>query len=227
LHQVPFHALFDGERYLLERFEVSYAPSAAVYALCQGRATRDPDSALVVGVSDPLIPAAADEAHAVVSCFLEAGMLVGEKATVAALRDRVPRYGTLHLACHGMFRADNPMFSSLKLHDGWLMAVDAMDLDLDGALVTLSACESGRNAVIGGDEILGLARAFLGAGVATLVVSQWLVQDATTAELMESWYRRLRDGEERTAALRAAQLEIKERHPHPYYWAPFILIGKR
>jgi CHAT domain-containing protein len=81
--------------------------------------------------------------------------------------------------------------------------------------------------VIGGDEILGLARAFLGAGVATLVVSQWLVQDATTAELMESWYRRLRDGEERTAALRAAQLEIKERHPHPYYWAPFILIGKR
>ena len=227
LHRVPFHALFDGERYLIERFEISYAPSATVYALCQERDARGLDGALVLGVEDPLIPAAADEASAVSKHLPGAKVRVGEEATLTALRTEAPGCGALHLACHGLFRADNPMFSALKLHDGWLLAADAMGLDLDGALVTLSACESGRNEVVGGDEILGLTRAFLGAGAATLAVSLWLVQDETTAELMGDWYERMRDGERPAAALRAAQLELKERHPHPYYWAPFVLIGKR
>jgi CHAT domain-containing protein len=119
------------------------------------------------------------------------------------------------------------MFSALKLHDGWLTAADVMSLDLPGALVALSACESGRSEVIGGDEILGLTRAFLGTGAATLVVSLWVVQDETTAELMGTWYDRLRVGDGPAEALRAAQLEIKDRHDHPYYWAPFVLVGKR
>lgn len=227
LHRVPFHALFDGECYLIERFEISYAPSATVYALCQGRDARGLNGALVLGVDDPSIPAAADEARAVSGHLPGAEVCVGEEAALAALWSEVPGRGVVHLACHGLFRADNPMFSALKLHDGWLLASDAMGLDLDGALVTLSACESGRTEVIGGDEILGLTRAFLGAGAVTLAVSLWLVQDETTAELMGGWYERLRDGERPAAALRAAQLELKDRHPHPYYWAPFVLIGKR
>nr|MBA3585642.1 CHAT domain-containing protein [Gemmatimonadota bacterium] len=156
-----------------------------------------------------------------------ARLCVGEEATVEALRGAAPGSGTLHLACHGLFRSDNPMFSALKLHDGWLTAADVMNLDLPGALVTLSACESGRSGVIGGDEILGLTRAFLGTGAATLVVSLWLVQDDTTAELMSIWYGRLRGGEKPATALRAAQLEVKDRYDHPYYWAPFVLVGKR
>nr|MDQ3642173.1 CHAT domain-containing protein [Actinomycetota bacterium] len=227
LHRVPFHALFDDERYLIERFEVSYAPSATVYALCQERDARGLGGALVLGVEDPSIPAAVDETRAVSKHLPGANVRVGEEATLTALWSEAPGRGALHLACHGLFRADNPMFSALKLHDGWLLAADAMGLDLDGALVTLSACESGRSEVIGGDEILGLTRAFLGAGAATLAVSLWLVQDETTAELMGGWYERLRDGEQPVAALRAAQLGLKERHPHPYYWAPFVLIGKR
>ena len=227
LHRVPFHALFDGERYLIERFEISYAPSATVYALCQERDARGLREALVFGVEDPSIPAAADEARAVSERLPGDGVRVGEEATLAALWSEAPGRDALHLACHGLFRADNPMFSALKLHDGWLLAADAMDLDLDGALVTLSACESGRSEVVGGDEILGLTRAFLGAGAATLAVSLWLVQDETTAELMGDWYERLRDGQRPAAALRAAQLRLKDRYPHPYYWAPFVLIGKR
>ena len=65
LHRVPFHALFDGEAYLLERFEVSYAPSAKVYSLCQERVPRGLDSALALGVADPLIPAVTEEARVV------------------------------------------------------------------------------------------------------------------------------------------------------------------
>lgn len=227
LHQIPFHALFDGERYLIERFEVSYAPSATVYVLCQRQEALEKNGALVLGVEDPSIPAATTEARAVAEHLPGARMRVGEAATVEALREEAPDHGTLHLACHGLFRADNPMFSALKLHDGWLAAADAVLLDLTGALVTLSACESGRTEVIGGDEIIGLTRAFLGAGAATLVVSLWLVQDDTTADLMGRFYGLLRDGADRAAALRAAQLEMKERHPHPYYWAPFVLIGGR
>lgn len=227
LHRVPFHALFDGERYLIERFEFSYAPSATVYALCQEQASRDRNGAAVFGVEDPSIPWAATEARAIAEHLSGSEVRVGEDATIRALWDDASRSGTLHLACHGLFRSDNPMFSSLKLHDGWLLAADAINLDLSSSLVTLSACESGRGEVIGGDEILGLTRAFLGAGAATLAVSLWLVQDETTAQLMESWYRRMADGVGRSAGLRAAQLEVKESHPHPYYWAPFILIGKR
>jgi len=225
LHRVPFHALFDGESYLIDRFEISYAPSAMVFSLCQKRAPKESNRALVLGVSDPLIPNVADEARAVASHLSSAETLA--RATTGAVREKAPGCDVLHLACHGMFRADNPMFSSLKLHDGWLTAADVLQLDLDGALVTLSACESARNNVLAGDELVGLTRGFLGAGAATLVASLWLVQDETTSWMMERWYARLRRGQDRASALRNAQLDLKERRTHPYYWAPFVLIGRR
>jgi CHAT domain-containing protein len=81
--------------------------------------------------------------------------------------------------------------------------------------------------VIAGDEILGLTRAFLGAGAATLIVSQWLVQDDTTAKLMTELYAQLRQSGRPATALRAAQLAIRAEHPHPYYWAPFVVVGRR
>jgi CHAT domain-containing protein len=227
LYQVPFHAMSDGERYLVERFEISYAPSARIYSLCQQQTRRVSDRALVMSVADPLIPAVTEEARAVARHLSGADVFNGARATIDALRNASSDCYVLHLACHGLFRADNPMFSSLKLHDGWLTAADVMQLDLAGALVTLSACESGRNEVFAGDELIGLTRAFLGVGASTLVVSLWLVQDEATAELMEKYYERLGDGASPAEALRAAQLEIKDERPHPYYWAPFVLVGKR
>jgi len=227
LHRVPFHALFDGEAYLLDRFEVSYAPSATVFSLCQKQLPRGPERALILSVTDPLIPHVYEEALAVASHLPGAEVLSDGLATMDTLGERASGCGILHLACHGMFRGDNPMFSSLKLHDGWLTAADVLRLDLDGALVTLSACESARNRVLAGDEIVGLARGFLGAGAATLVASLWLVQDETTSWMMDRWYARMRDGAGRTTALREAQLALKEKCPHPYYWAPFVLMGRR
>jgi len=227
LHQVPFHALFDGERYLLERFEISYAPSARVYSLCQRQTPQVSDKALVMSVPDPLIPAVTEEARAVARHLPGAEVLSDGRATTQALQNASSGCHVLHLACHGLFRSDNPMFSSLKLHDGWLTAADVMQLDLAGTLVTLSACESGRNEVFAGDELIGLTRAFLGIGASTLVVSLWIVQDEATASLMEKYYERLRDGARPAEALRAAQLAIKTERPHPYYWAPFVLVGRR
>jgi CHAT domain-containing protein/tetratricopeptide (TPR) repeat protein len=230
LHQIPFQALHDGEHFLIERFAISYAPSATVLALCRQRQRRSDGLAVVMAVADSRIPAAEVEALQVASVLRrrhpEVAVLVGEQVTAGAFRNLANSCGLVHLACHSLFRRDNPMFSALKLYDGWLTAADVAELGMQGALVVLSACESGRSQVLGGDEILGLTYAFLSAGAATVLVSQWLVQDEITASLMARWYHHLADGQDLALALRAAQLEIMADHPHPYLWAPFALVGQ-
>ena len=101
----------------------------------------------------------------------------------------------LHLATHGRFRPDNPLFSALRLADGWLTVRDACELDLHGCgLVALSACETGVSQVAPGDELLGMTRGFFASGAASLLVSLWPVDDAATVDLMVEFYRRLADG---------------------------------
>jgi CHAT domain-containing protein len=90
--------------------------------------------------------------------------------------------------------------------------------------VTLSACETGLGRAAGGD-LVGLCRGFLAAGARTLVVSLWRVDDAATAELMAAFYRQLTAGQSPAAALRAAQLAGLARYGHPYYWAPWVVVG--
>jgi CHAT domain-containing protein len=132
----------------------------------------------------------------------------------------------VHLACHGTFRPDNPLFSSLRLGDGWLTVRDAYGLDLNCGLVTLSACETGVNAIAPGDELIGLARGFFSAGAPSLLVSLWTVDDETTAELMASFYTRLQAGDRPATALRYAQRHLLAQHCHPFFWSPFVLLGR-
>jgi CHAT domain-containing protein len=132
----------------------------------------------------------------------------------------------LHIAAHGVFRADNPMFSSIKLGDSWLNLFDIFNLQLGNELTVLSACETGMSAVWEGDELLGLARGFLYAGTPSLVVSLWTVNDRSTAQLMRHFYEGLQNGLSKSRALQEAMLQVKTFFPHPYYWAPFILMGK-
>jgi CHAT domain-containing protein len=131
----------------------------------------------------------------------------------------------LHIAAHGIFRADNPMFSSLKLGDSWLNLFDIFNLQLGAELTVLSACETGMSAVWEGDELLGLARGFLYAGTPSLVVSLWTVNDRSTAELMRHFYTALQRGTPKGRALQKAMIDVKANFPHPYYWAPFVLMG--
>jgi CHAT domain-containing protein len=241
LHQVPFHALLNRGQYWLDRYEISYAPSATVLALCEARPPLAPRRALVMGAADDLIPTVVAEAQAVAQWLTGAGLethlAIGDAATPAAFTDHAPGSQVLHLACHGLFRADNPMFSSLRLHSGWLTASGVARHRLPNSLVALSACESGRGRVAAGDEVLGLPRAFLGAGAASVLVSLWLVQDETTARLMTDWYQRwlapaARRGAANAqemrpaAALRAAQQFLRAEQSHPYFWAPFVLMGR-
>jgi CHAT domain-containing protein/tetratricopeptide (TPR) repeat protein len=226
LHYVPFHALYDGEGYAIERREFCYAPSAGVLSHCLNLPARPIKRALLLGVPDEQAPRVRDEVVALEPLFDEAAALLGGEATIAALKRRAADADVLHLACHGQFRADNPLFSSLKLADGWLTVRDAYGLDLRGGLVALSACETGVSAVAPGDEIIGLARGFFSAGAPSLLLTLWTVDDEATADLMTIFYRRLLAGDGPAAALRRAQCDLLARKPHPFFWSPFIVLGR-
>jgi CHAT domain-containing protein len=233
LHYVPFHALRDGDTYLLDRFEVSYAPSTTVLRLCcESRKQRKPYSddiagnkMVALGVTEPGIPAVNDEIESLALLFPGAVTLLGNQATRDNLLRFAPNARFLHLASHGQFRSDNPMFSYLKLVDCQLNFYNLLDLKLGAELVTLSACQTGVNTISPGDELHGLMRGFLHAGAPSLVASLWAVSDRSTSELMKIMYAGIQNGNAKRAALRDAQLAIKDEYGHPYYWAPFILMG--
>jgi CHAT domain-containing protein len=226
LHYVPFHALDDGEAYVVERREVAYAPSAGVLRHCLAKPQKTFERALLLGVADEQTPRVRDEIKALAPLFPRSVPLLDERATLAALREHAPHSDVLHLACHGQFRPDNPLFSSLRLGDGWLTVRDAYALDFPGGLVTLSACETGVSAVAPGDEVIGLARGFFSAGAQSLLLSLWTVDDAATARLMADFYTQLRAGERPAAALRHAQRRQMAEQPHPFFWSPFVLMGR-
>jgi CHAT domain-containing protein len=225
-HGVPFHALFDGNQHLAERFEVWTAPSSSLLGLCaeRVRASVEAVSALAVGYSAGSLPAVIDEARDV-AALLGGRCFVQDGATRAAVLANADRHDIVHLAAHGEARLDNPLFAHIVLADGQLTMADVFNMRLKGALVTLSACETGRVAVVGGDELVGLSRGFLFAGASTLVQSLWRVDDRATAELMHCFYDRLRVGEAPGVALRAAQRTFIEQGAHPYMWAPFQVVG--
>ena len=223
-HGVPFHALFDGSRYLAERSEVWTAPSTSLLRLCAQRARRDLSNPLVVGYSGGQLAGVLEEARRV-SGLLGGLCYVEDEATRNLVLTQAANHGLVHLAAHGEARLDNPLFAHLALADGQLGMADIVTIRLDGALVTLSACESGRTAVVGGDELVGLSRGFLFAGASTLIQSLWRVDDASTVALMEHLYTGLMAGQTPGAALRSAQLSCLASGAHPYVWAPFQVVG--
>jgi tetratricopeptide (TPR) repeat protein len=226
LHYVPFHALYDGFGYTVETREVVYAPSAGVLQNCLRKPPRALQKALLVGFADERIPLVAEEIEALAELFPDSDVLLNEAANTGEIKKYSSEKDILHLACHGKFRAENPLFSALKLADRWLTAREIENLKLSADLVVLSACETGVSRVAPGDELLGLARGFFSAGASSLILSLWNVHDATTVALMRSFYGEIRRGKTPAAALRRAQREILKKHPHPFFWSPFFLIGR-
>lgn len=225
LHYVPFHALRSGEQYLIEGRGVTYAPSASVWLSLPKQRSPDMAKSMLIGFADEAIPLVDSEISAIAGSIPGAEVYVGNDATFAAYLGNSSNKELLHIACHGAFRADNPMFSSLHLADGWVTADDISRQRLRAKLVTLSACETGLNEVAAGDEILGLARGFLSAGAANIVLSLWTVNDAATAQLMRDLYSSIQRGNDVAASLREAQNLMIANGENPYFWAPFLLIG--
>jgi CHAT domain-containing protein len=226
LHFLPFHALRSGEEYLCDAFTISYAPSASVFFACQEKSASANTSSLVFGIADERAPQILEEAQSVAALLPQATLRVGAEATSAFLREKGPHSGLLHIATHGVYRQDNPMFSGIRLGDGYLNLFDLYQMRLNANLVALSGCATGMNFVAAGDELLGLQRGLFYAGASTLLLSLWDVHDQSTSQLMQLFYREyLRTGEMATALQHAMQ-QLRQQNPHPYFWAPFVLVGK-
>jgi CHAT domain-containing protein len=225
LHLLPFHAFFDGEQYIIDRFEISYAPSASVLKYCLEKPEVPGNSPLLVGVADEKVPLVNEELARISGLFPAARILQGDQATRSAFVDNCKGASFVHIATHAVFRQDNPMFSSFKLADGYTTASDLFSLTCPTNLVTLSGCQSGVSEVTGSDDLLGLMRGFLYAGARSLLVSLWNVNDQSTAALMANFYREWKQGADKSTALRKAMLFIRQEYPSPFYWAPFLLVG--
>jgi tetratricopeptide (TPR) repeat protein len=232
LHTLPLGALHDGRRHLIERYNVCYLPSASLLAaLPDGRRAEDGPALVVANSWEGRLPLTTGEARRVAQVLSKVQsrqpiLLTEEQATARALRERAGQVGIVHIAAHGAFRADAPLFSTLHLADGLLTVNDVYGLDLlRTALVTLSGCQTGLGRGRGG-EILGLAYAFFFAGAPALVVSRWRVDDEATDALMQDFYAALVRGETVSGALRAAQLGTLASRPHAYYWAGFAVWGR-
>jgi len=141
----------------------------------------------------------------------------------------------IHFAVHGFVDEARPEYSGLVLsldddpkENGLLQVYEIFNLDLTADLVVLSACETALGKNVRGEGLLGVSRALLYAGAASVVVSLWQVADTSTSELMVRFYRHLRASGDKAEALRLSKLELIQegRYDRPYYWAPFILIGR-
>ena len=238
LRQLPVAALFDGDRYLIERYGVALSPGLQL--LQPRRSDRRPRrTSLIAGLSEArggftALPGVATELDRL-EAALPAARLMNDDFTKERLERAVVRrpIEILHLATHGQF-GSRPEDTFLQAWDGPidLRAIDALllarnaardDIGLD--LLVLSACETAA-----GDEmaILGLAGFAVSSGARSTVATLWQVNDRSTARLMGHFYDRL--GEPTTAkaeALRRAQMQLLKdvQYNHPFFWAPFVLIG--
>ena len=226
LHHVPFHALRDRDSYLIDHFSISYAPSASVFALCQKKEANSFGDSLILGVPDAQTPSIQTEVEALAEILPRARLFVGEGATEDVLRTHGPSSRMVHVATHGYFRQDNPMFSSIRLGGSHLSLYDICHLQMPVELVVLSGCATGLNAVTPGDELMGLERGLLQAGAQSLLLSLWDIHDESTKDFMIEFYTFMLQGLPKAKAMQKAMLKLRETYPHPYHWAPFLLIGK-
>ncbi len=270
LARVPFEALLaddgrgdgaPGERpprrgaYLVERYAISYAPSASALATRAGRgsatgivALGNPTFATDTGVTTmgaaggpklPPLPYTAAEVAALTT-------LAGGRPVVAltgsdATRDRLlgladlPRAALIHVATHGEANEVEPERSGIWTAaeeggsaPGFITLADILGLEIAADVVTLSACETGLGRLERGEGVVGLTRAFLAAGAKSVLVSLWKVNDRSTARLMEQFYRRLlrEDAPAAQALARAKRAMLAQADTRaPFYWAPFVLVG--
>ncbi len=228
LHHVPFAALHDGSEPLLAQHELTGTPSATVWLTQRApRPIAAGAAALVIGCGGPALPQVEAEVQAIRQALgSRARTLLHQQASVQAFEAEAPQAQLVHLACHAQARADNPAFSALHLADGVFTLADAAALRWQADLVVLSACDTAISRIAPGDEVQGLSRGFLAAGVPAVVASLWSVSDGSTAELMAHFYRGLTQGLLPAAALRRAQQTLAQQQPHPFHWAAFSLVGR-
>ena len=241
LNYVPFAALprsdHPGSRFLIQDYVLAYVPTAAVLRPQPGDPRDGPALAMAPALAH--LRWSQPEAREVAQFFPgDARLLTGRGATETAFKQLAGEYDVLHLATDGYLNRYAPLLSSLQLepdskNDGRLEVYEILQLKLHASLVTLSACETALGSgyfsqIPAGDEFVGLTRAFLSAGAQSVAATLWKVNDRSTLDFMEQFYRD-REKAGNATALSLAQRDMATKpgpYNHPYYWAPFVLVGK-
>jgi CHAT domain-containing protein len=169
-------------------------------------------------------------------------VFVGPDASEQMAKAEMARYRILHFATHGILDGTNPLYSHLVLsqsesdsgEDGLLEAREIMKMNLQADIAVLSACDTARGRISGGEGVLGMSWALFAAGVPTTVVSQWSVESSTTARLMIDFHRFLVAANQHSTHIRGAAEALRQAalamlrtpgYSHPLFWAPFIVLG--
>ncbi|MEB3294490.1 MAG: CHAT domain-containing tetratricopeptide repeat protein [Synechococcales bacterium] len=252
LFLVPFAALLTSDgKPLIESHTIAYAPSLQILSLTQSHHASSLNSlqnpvknALIVGNPSPMpddldpLPNAQTEAAQVAQLF-QTQPLLQTAAIKSTVVKRLASAKLIHLATHGVLEWQQTPLQDIETpgaialapdrtttlkNTGWLTAKELLEIPLTADLVVLSACDTGQGKITG-DGVLGLARSFLAAGAARVMVSLWAVNDAVTAKLMIQFYQQLRSGLSQEQALRQAMLTTLKHHPSPKLWAAFNLMG--
>ncbi|MCP4440390.1 MAG: CHAT domain-containing protein [Aureispira sp.] len=181
------------------------------------------------------LPAARKEIE-VLSTQFDGTFLQDTSSNEHFFKQHAEDYSIIHLAMHGTLDKQNPILSSLvftengdTLEDNFLQAYEISHMNLNADLVVLSACETGYGKFAQGEGVMSMARAFMYAGVSSVVVSLWQVNDLSTSEIMQEFYRNLAKGQDKAAALQAAKIYYLDIATgiaaHPAFWSPFVQLG--
>jgi CHAT domain-containing protein len=255
LQRLPFALLRVGDGWLIERYAIDLAPSATILAyLRTSPRTRAPEPLLAVaapdlgttgpgsvlaarGISARPLTHAVEEARAArrLAGARDEDILIGGAATERALHAaNVGRYRILHVAAHAVIDETAPRRSAVLLapdseEDGLLQVNEIANLSLNADLVVLAACQSQVGRVVRGEGLLSLSRAFMHGGARAVVATLWPVDDRATSQVMQWFYRGLRDGQTPDQALRAAQVRAARSGgpiAAPATWAAFLISGE-
>lgn len=227
LHDLPVHAFERDGVPLVRDHAVSQAVSLWHLARLRRRPApaRDQATCWCAGAPLGVLPAIARELDALQDQLGARVRRLEPEALLSALGEGGLDGSLLHVAGHGRFEATRPRFSALCLGERFLLAHDVAAMSLDVDLVTLSGCDTGRKLTTGGDELIGLPRALLGAGARAVLGSLWPVHDEAAEAFMAAFYGAYGDGRDARSALHAAQQDMLDRSADPTSWAAFSLLG--
>jgi CHAT domain-containing protein/tetratricopeptide (TPR) repeat protein len=237
LWRLPFAALeSDTGASLIERFTLSYTPSATLLREVAARRPHGPMRSILAVGNPPGAKLGSVEPglEEVVRLYGDGNgrLLTGSAASESVWKREAANFDVLHIASHGVLDRDRPLYSYLSLagddaNDGFLEARELAEMDLHAQLVVLSACESARGSFGGGEGLVGLTWGLFLAGSPATVASSWKVDSEATSRLMLELHRRLRKGENVASALRSSALALRsnQQYRHPFYWAAFSLSG--
>jgi hypothetical protein len=244
LYYLPIHALGHANQdgsltFLIEQKRFAYLASADLLNAVASVTAPDNSAGatrplLAMGNPDGSLPAATEEVSTLGKIFINANIITGKDATVSRMAQSTAGVSYVHFATHGIINSLEPKESYLLLagDPGRLSVKDIVEdnykVSFNGTrLVTLSACDTNIGGYDPSAVYSSLSRAFTKAGAPTVVASLWSVNDSSTKETMMAFYKEISAGQSKAESMRRAQVSVMRdpRFAHPYYWAPFIVLG--